>query len=127
MRGQDAHRQGRIFLLFMGMATARDGRRAGQMSRGSSLLCCCCALFVRRQHPDATSCSSHPGKSILSGELITSDKFQISGIPENMDISWSKTMILAETLNFSMRKFQVSARIVVSDKLIHLFSGISEI
>jgi hypothetical protein len=38
-----------------------------------------------------------------------------------MDISWSKTMILAETLNFSMRKFKVSARIVVSDKLIFIY------
>jgi hypothetical protein len=46
---------------------------------------------------------------------------------EASDISWSETMILAETLNFSMRKFKVSARIVVSDKLIHLFSGIPEI
>jgi hypothetical protein len=36
-------------------------------------------------------------------------------------------MILAETLNFSMWKFKVSARIVVSDKLIPLFSGRPEI
>jgi hypothetical protein len=38
----------------------------------------------------------HPGKSFLSGRLTTSDKFQISGIPENECINLSETTILAE-------------------------------
>jgi hypothetical protein len=70
---------------------------------------------------------SHPGKSFLSGRLITSDKFQISGIPENKCINLSETTILAETLNFCMLKFKVSAKIIVSDQLISIFSGMPEI
>jgi hypothetical protein len=70
---------------------------------------------------------SCPGKSFLSGRLITSDKFQISGIPENKCINLSETTILAETLNFRMLKFKVSAKIIVSDQLISIFSGMPEI
>jgi hypothetical protein len=69
----------------------------------------------------------HPGKSFLSGRLITSDKFQISGIPENKCINLSETTILAETSNFRTLKFKVSAKIIVSDRLISIFSGMPEI
>jgi hypothetical protein len=66
---------------------------------------------------------SHPRKSFLSGRLITSDKFQISGIPVNKCINLSETTILAETLNFCILKFKVSAKIIVLDQLISIFSG----
>jgi hypothetical protein len=76
---------------------------------------------------DTSNTSTHPGKSFLSGRLITSDKFQISGIPENECINLSETTILAETLNFCMLKFKVSAKIIVSDQLLSIFSGMPEI
>jgi hypothetical protein len=48
----------------------------------------------------------HPGKSFLSGRLITSDRFQISGIPENKCNNLFETTILAETLNFHIAEIQ---------------------
>jgi hypothetical protein len=64
--------------------------------------------------------TSTPGKSFLSGALITSDKFQIPGIPENMHISWSDTMILAVTLE--LVQLQNLSEILPGDFALLLFS-----